>query len=58
MFTPGTARRSSAKFCVGALSRVCGPMTVIVAGAFTSFSSVLDAETTTVSSYFCGSSGF
>ena len=29
-----------------------------MAGAFTSFSSVLEAETTTVSSYFCGSSGF
>ena len=33
-------------------------MTVMVAGAFTSFSSVLEAVTTTVSSYFCGSSGF
>ena len=41
MFTPGTARSSSAKFWVGALCSVCGPMTVIVAGALTSFSSVL-----------------
>src|SRR5204863_3851124 len=58
MLTPGTARSSSAKFCVGALWIVWGPMTVIVAGALISFSSVLEADTTTVSSYFCGSSGF
>jgi hypothetical protein len=58
MFIPGTARRSSAKFWVGALWIVCWPMTVMVAGALISFSSVRDAETTTVSSYFCCPSGF
>ncbi len=51
MLTPGTVRRSSAKFCVGALSMVFAPMTVTVAGALMSFSSFFDAETTTVSSY-------
>ena len=57
MLTPGTVRRSSAKFWVGALSIVPGPITVIVAGALISFSSVRDAETTTVSSYLAGSCG-
>src|SRR5437773_12315204 len=36
---------------------VLAVITDIVAGAFVSFSSVREALTTTVSSYFCGSSG-
>ncbi len=58
---PGTERNSSAKFCVGTFSMCCAVMTLMVAGAFTSFCSVFEPVTTTVSSYFVGgwgSSGF
>ena len=57
MFRPGTERKSSAKFCVGAVSIICAVMTLIVAGVLISFSSVFDPLTTTISSYFGGSSG-
>jgi hypothetical protein len=57
MFTPGTCRSSSAKFGDGAASICPVVITLIVAGAFTSFWSMREPLTTTVSSYFCGSSG-
>ena len=46
--TPGIDRSSSAKFADGADSIACDVMTLIVAGASMSFSSVFDALTTTV----------
>ena len=57
-FNPGTERSSSAKLRVGAFSIVSAVITVIVTGALISFSSLFEPLTTTVSSYFCGSSGF
>src|SRR4051794_21207659 len=54
--TPGMLRSSSAKFWVGAFSSVTPVITLIVAGALMSVSSVRDALTTTVSSYLPGSS--
>jgi hypothetical protein len=50
MFSPGTVRSSSAKFCEVAFSMCSAPITVIVAGASASFCSVFEALTTTVSS--------
>jgi hypothetical protein len=50
MFSPGTVRRSSAKFCEVARSMVAASITVIVAGVFSIFSSVREPLTTTVSS--------
>jgi hypothetical protein len=49
-FRPGTERSSSAKFLAGASSICCAVMTLIVAGALISRSSVREEVTTTVSS--------
>ena len=57
-FNPGTVRSRSAKFFDGAFWIASLVITLIVAGALISFSSDRDALTTTVSSYFAGSSGF
>ena len=48
-FTPGTLRRMSPKFWLGAVARVAALTTDIVTGAFARVDSTLDAETTTVS---------
>ncbi len=49
-FRPGTDRSSSAKFRVGAISIACAVMTLMVAGALISFSSVREALNTVISS--------